>query len=162
MAENQDKQNRKRKGGAEKLRDKKMKALEADTAKCKKITFLFPSIDAVSACTIKDNNSNNIVIMDNTNTITPSAEIIESDEEQDSNMRVYDELSTVQNENRNTVLAKELEETISPLQVIQFVLYNIVVTLQYLQHKLFIMNSSCYFASYFTYVNIAHKHNTRS
>lgn len=65
--------------------------------------------------------------MDTTNTITPSAEIIESDEEQDSNMRVYDELSTVQNENRNTVLAKELEETISPLQVIQFVLYNIVV-----------------------------------
>lgn len=105
-----------------------MKALEADAAKCKKIRFLFPRIDTVSACTIKDNNSNNnIVIMDTTNTITPSAEIIESDEELDSNMRVYDQLSTVQNENRNIVLAKELEETISPLQVIQFVLYNIVV-----------------------------------
>ena len=65
--------------------------------------------------------------MDTTNTITQSAEIIESDEEQDSNMRVYDELSTAQNENRNTVLAKELQETISPFQVIQFVLYNIVV-----------------------------------
>ena len=65
--------------------------------------------------------------MNTTNTITPSGEIIESDEEQDSNMRVYDELSTVQNENRNTVLVKELEETISSLQVIQFVLYNIVI-----------------------------------
>ena len=105
-----------------------MKALEADAAKCKKITILFPRIDTVSACTIKDNNSNNnIVTMDTSNNITPSAEIIESDEEQDSNMRVYDKLSTVQNENRNTVSAKELEETISPLQVIQFVLYNIVV-----------------------------------
>ena len=65
--------------------------------------------------------------MATTNTISPSAEIIESDEEQDSNMRVYDQLSTVQNENRNTVLAKELEETISPLQIIQFVSYHFVV-----------------------------------
>ena len=61
-----------------------MKALEADAAKCKKNTFLFRSIDTVSACTIKDNNSNNnIVTVNTTNNITPSAEIIESDEEQD-------------------------------------------------------------------------------
>ena len=60
---NQDKRKRKRKGDAEKLRDKKMKALEADTAKCKKLTFLFPSIDAVRACMIKDNNSNNNIVI---------------------------------------------------------------------------------------------------
>ena len=144
MVENEDKKNRKRKGGAEKLRDKKMKALEADAPKCKKIAFLFPSIDTVSACTIKDNN-NNIVSMDTTNTITPSAEIIESDEEQDSNMRVYDELSTVQNENRNAVLVKELEETISLLQVIQFVLYNIVIAVVPLSNLISIAPLFCTF-----------------
>ena len=58
MAENQEKRNRK--GGAENLRDKKIKALEADAAKCKKITSLFESSATVSIRTRK----NDIAIID--------------------------------------------------------------------------------------------------